>query len=32
VTDNKGRVGPRTQFKSVLGLGVSFTIKNKNSI
>ncbi len=32
VTDIKGRVGPRTQFKSVLGLGVSFTIKNKNSI
>ena len=32
VTDNQGNVGPRTQFKSVLGLGVSFTLKNKNSI
>ena len=32
VTDNKGRVGPRAQFKSVLGLGVSFTLKNKNAL
>jgi hypothetical protein len=30
VTDSKGRVGARAQFKSVLGLGVSFTLKNKN--
>lgn len=32
VMDNKGRTGPRTQFKSVLGLGVSFTVKNKNAL
>ncbi len=32
VMDSKGRTGPRTQFKSVLGLGVSFTVKNKNSL
>lgn len=31
VLDAKGRSGPRTQFKSVLGLGVSFTIKNRNA-
>lgn len=30
VTDSKGRVGARGQFKSVLGLGVSLTLKNKN--
>jgi hypothetical protein len=29
VMDNSGRTGPRTQFKSVIGLGVSFTLKNK---
>jgi hypothetical protein len=28
ITDSKGGVGPRTQFKSVLGLGVSYTMKN----
>ncbi len=28
VRDAKGNVGPRTQFKSVLGLGVSYTLKN----
>lgn len=32
VIDSKGRKGPRTQFKSVLGLGVSFTLKNKNAL
>lgn len=32
VMDSKGRTGPRTQFKSVLGLGVSFTMKNKNAL
>ena len=32
VMDSKGRKGPRTQFKSVLGLGVSFTMKNRNSL
>ncbi len=32
ITDSKGRVGPRAQFKSVLGLGVSFTLKNKNAL
>ena len=30
IMDSKGREGPRAQFKSVLGLGVSFTLKNKN--
>ena len=29
VRDNKGGFGPRTQFKSVLGLGLSHTIKNQ---
>lgn len=29
ITDNKGNVGPRTQFKSVLGLGVAYTLKSK---
>lgn len=29
VRDNKGNTGPRTQFKSVLGLGFSHTIKSK---
>lgn len=28
VRDRKGNFGPRTQFKSVLGLGVSFTLGN----
>lgn len=28
IRDVKGNVGPRTQFKSVLGLGVSYTMKN----
>lgn len=31
VMDAKGRTGPRTQFKSVLGLGVAFTLKNANA-
>jgi hypothetical protein len=28
IRDSNGNVGPRTQFKSVLGLGVSYTMKN----
>lgn len=28
LTDSKGGYGPRTQFKSVIGLGVSYTMKN----
>jgi hypothetical protein len=28
IRDGKGLVGPRTQFKSVLGLGISYTLKN----
>ena len=28
IRDNQGNVGPRTQFKSVLGLGVSYTMRN----
>ncbi len=28
IRDINGNVGPRTQFKSVLGLGVSYTMKN----
>lgn len=28
VTDAKGNYGPRTQFKSVLGLGIAYTLKN----
>lgn len=28
ITDRNGNTGPRTQFKSVLGLGVSYTMKN----
>lgn len=28
VRDSKGNFGPRTQFKSVLGLGVSYTLRN----
>lgn len=29
ITDSQGRTGPRTQFKSVLGLGLSYTLKNQ---
>lgn len=29
VRDRKGNFGPRTQFKSVLGLGISYTISNE---
>lgn len=28
ITDIKGNVGPRTQYKSVLGAGISYTLKN----
>jgi hypothetical protein len=28
ITDVDGNVGPRTQFKSVLGVGISYTMKN----
>lgn len=28
IRDAKGNVGPRTQFKSVIGLGISYTLKN----
>ena len=28
IRDSKGNFGPRTQFKSVLGLGISYTLKN----
>lgn len=28
ITDSNGNIGPRTQFKSVIGLGVSYTMKN----
>ena len=28
IRDINGGVGPRTQFKSVLGLGLSYTMKN----
>ena len=28
ITDSNGNTGPRTQFKSVLGMGVSYTMKN----
>lgn len=31
VRDAKGGFGPRTQFKSVLGLGVSYALKSKNA-
>lgn len=31
IRDNKGGFGPRTQFKSILGLGVSYALKNKNA-
>lgn len=29
IRDSKGNSGPRTQFKSVLGLGISYTMTNK---
>jgi hypothetical protein len=29
ITDRNGDTGPRTQFKSVLGLGISYTVKNQ---
>lgn len=29
ILDSKGGFGPRTQFKSVLGLGISYTLANK---
>lgn len=29
IRDRKGNSGPRTQFKSVLGLGISYTLTNK---
>lgn len=28
IRDNKGGYGPRTQFKSVLGVGISYTMRN----
>lgn len=28
IRDSKGNVGPRTQFKSVIGLGISYTLRN----
>ncbi len=28
ITDAQGRTGPRTQFKSVLGLGISYSLQN----
>lgn len=28
ITDSNGNTGPRTQFKSVIGLGISYKIKN----
>ena len=28
IRDSKGKTGPRTQFKSVLGLGISYTLTN----
>lgn len=31
IQDKSGRVGPRTQFKSIIGLGVSYALKNKNA-
>jgi hypothetical protein len=30
IRDASGRIGPRTQFKSVLGLGISYKMKNYN--
>lgn len=31
IRDSKGNLGPRTQFKSVLGLGISHTLRNGNA-
>jgi hypothetical protein len=28
IRDSKGNIGPRTQFKSVLGLGISYKMMN----
>lgn len=28
ITDNKGRVGPRTQFKQVIGIGLAYRVAN----
>ena len=28
IRDSKGKTGPRTQFKSLLGIGISYTLKN----
>ncbi|MDX2361193.1 MAG: DUF3078 domain-containing protein [Crocinitomicaceae bacterium] len=28
ITDNQGNIGPRTQFKSVLGIGIAYTMRN----
>jgi hypothetical protein len=28
ITDNEGRTGPRSQFKSVIGIGITYTVKN----
>ncbi len=28
IRDGKGKTGPRTQFKSLLGIGISYTLKN----
>jgi hypothetical protein len=28
IRDNNGNIGPRTQYKSVLGAGISYTVKN----
>lgn len=31
ITDRFGKTGPRTQFKSIIGLGVSYALKNRNA-
>jgi len=31
ITDRFGKTGPRSQFKSILGLGVSYALKSKNA-
>lgn len=28
VTDSNGNIGPRTQFRSVIGLGIAYTVRN----
>ena len=28
IRDSAGKIGPRTQLKSILGLGISYTLKN----